>query len=396
MGPHLRTPRTGRADTLRSTRLWLSALLLSLLSVTPLYADEASGTYTGSVALRGNYYWERSTRVLAPATVMSLETPSGTRVEAGYLIDAITSASQATGVVVDKAFTETRHDATAGVGYEFDFGKSQLDVSVRGRFSREPDYLSLGGGFAAALSLNQRMTVLSLNGYFVHDDVGSVVRSAPKTGDSTLVTSKREHRGNLDVGSLGLSWDQVLNATTTLTLGADVAMLQGFQANPYRMVAYQALGSAPENHPERRIRQAYYVWLSHYLKKTRTALRAGYRIYRDSWQLLAHVPEVRLYQELGAHTEVRLRYRYYTQNAAFFQREAGYTEQHTYLTADPKMTAFHDQTLGVRLRLSLEFLAFTPLDFFHTATLDFGVEYIFNTNRYGNGLVGQGGLSWAF
>jgi hypothetical protein len=30
-------------------------------------ADAASGTYTGSVSLRGNYYWERSTRVIACA-----------------------------------------------------------------------------------------------------------------------------------------------------------------------------------------------------------------------------------------------------------------------------------------------------------------------------------------
>jgi hypothetical protein len=60
------------------------------------------------------------------------------------------------------------------------------------------------------------------------------------------------------------------------------------------------------------------------------------------------------------------------------------------------MSAFHDQTVGVKLRLALDFLSFTALDLFHTAALDFGVEYIFNTNRYGNGFVGQGGLGWSF
>ncbi len=396
--PHLSPTRRPLRSRRRNPQAWLLAwLLLGLLFAPPsLRADEASGTYTGTISLRGNYYWERSTRVLAPATVMSLETPSGVRAEAGYLIDAITSASQATGIMVDREFTETRHDATAGIGYEFDFGKSQLDLSARGRFSREPDYLSLGAGFGAALSMNQRMSVISLNGYFVHDDVGSVVRMAAAAGESRVIAKRREHRGNLDVGSLGIAWDQVLNATTTMTLGVDVALLEGFQANPYRVVAYQQLGVGPENHPERRLRQGYYTWFSHYLKKTHSALRLGYRLYRDSWDILAHVPEVRLHQELGEHAEVRLRYRYYTQSAAYFQRSEGYSKNDRYITNDPKMTAFRDQTLGVRLRLDLGFLAFTPLDFFHTAVLDFGVEYIFNTNRYGNGLVGQGGMSWAF
>ncbi len=380
---------------------WLWLLLFSLLfarlfSPEPLQADEASGTYTGSVALRGNYYWERSTRVLAPATVVSLDTPSGVRVEAGYLIDAITSASQATGIGVDREFTEVRHDATGGVGYEFDFGKTQLDLSVRGRFSREPDYLSLGGGFAAAFSLNQRMTVLSLNGYFVHDDVGAVKRMPVAPGESRVIAKRREHRGNLDVGSLGLSWDQVLSPTTTMTLGIDMALLEGFQANPYRMITVQQGVVYPEKHPDSRLRQGYYAWLSQYVKRTRTALRAGYRLYRDDWDILAHVPEVRLYQEFGEHTEVRLRYRYYTQSAAHFLRPDGHDSGDRYVTADPKMTAFRDQTIGMRLRVDLGFLAFTALDFFHSAAVDFGVEYIFNTNRYGNGLVGQGGISWAF
>jgi hypothetical protein len=32
----------------------------------PLAADEASGTWTGEVTVQGNYYWETSTRVVAP------------------------------------------------------------------------------------------------------------------------------------------------------------------------------------------------------------------------------------------------------------------------------------------------------------------------------------------
>jgi hypothetical protein len=375
-------------------------LLLGVLSITapasPGAADAASGTYTGTLAVRGNYYWERSTRVLAPATALSLDTPSGIRVEGTYLLDAITSASQATGVQSDVGFTEVRNDVSAGIGYEVDLGASQLDLSAKGRFSKEPDYLSRGIGFGAALSLNQRASVLALNGYLLNDDVGMVVRMAPADDPTRLDATKRQHVGDLRALSLGLSWDQVLTATTTFTLGVDLAALEGFQANPYRIGAFQDGGGAPEHHPNKRLREAAYLWLAQYLTLTRSTLRLGYRVYRDSWEILAHTPEVRLHQEVGKHVELRLRYRYYTQNASFFFRERGNKRADKYVTADPKMSAFRDQTVGLRLRVALDFLSFTALDALHTAALDFGVEYVFNTNRYGNGLIGQGGFGWAF
>jgi hypothetical protein len=373
-----------------------STLTLAWLTPTPSRADAASGTYTGSLSARGNYYWERSTRVVAPAITATLETPGGAHVDTTYLIDAITSASQATGVLDDHAFTELRNDVSGGLGYEIDFGQAQLDLTARARFSKEPDYLSRGVGFASALSLNHRLTVIALNGNYNFDDVGRVARSVASPTSDTLIAAQRLHVGDLDVLSLGVSVDQVLSRTSWIQLGYDAALLEGFQANPYRIVAYEDGGAAPESHPDGRTRQAYYVWLSQYLVKTRSSLRLGYRLYHDSWNITAHVPEVRLYQEIGPYFDVRLRYRYYTQNAASFWKRDGNVRSDRHITNDPKMSPFHDQTVGVKLRVNFEFLAFTPLDMLHTAALDFGVEYVFNTNRYGNGLVGQGGLSWAF
>ncbi|MFT3925589.1 MAG: DUF3570 domain-containing protein [Myxococcales bacterium] len=360
-------------------------------------ADESSGTFTGSVSARGNYYWERSTRVLAPATTVTLESPHGGHMDATYLIDAITSASQATGVVADHPFTEIRNDIGGGLGYEFDLGKAQLDLTARGRFSKEPDYLSRGLGFASSLSLNHRLTVISLTGNYNFDDVGRVVRMVANPTSDKLIAKQRQHVGDLDVLSFGLSVDQVLSRTAWIQLGYDGAFLDGFQANAYRLIAYKdGGGAASEKHPDQRVRHAGYVWYEQYVTQTRSAVRLGYRLYHDSWNITAHVPEIRLYQEIGPFFDVRLRYRYYKQNGADFWHRVGYVHADKYITNDPKMSPFHDQTVGLKLRVNFEFLAFTPLDFFHTAALDFGVEYVFNTNRYGNGLIGQGGLSWAF
>jgi hypothetical protein len=374
----------------------LGALVLVLAHVFPerVAADAASGTYTGSVSLRGNYYWERSTRVIAPATALMLATPSGVRAEATYLLDAITSASQATGVQSDVGFTEVRHDASGGLGYELDLGKHQLDLSARGRFSREPDYKSRGAGFGGSFSTNERNTVLRLNGYLLHDSVYKIDRMAPPSDPNKLMQTDALHKGDLNAYSLGLAWDQVLSPTWTLTLGFDGALLDGFQSNAYRVAAYADGGGSPEHHPDRCIRSAYYVWLAHYFVRTKSALRLGYRFYHDDWDIQAHTPEVRVHQELGNYVELRLRYRYYTQTHSEFWRKGGNLRADEYITADPKMSPFHDQTVGFKLRVSLEFLSFTGLDVLHQAVLDFGVEYVFNTNRYGNGLIGQGGFTW--
>lgn len=396
------SPRLGTVQSRRTAALLfvVYALCASLAA-----ADAASGTYTGQINARGNYYWERSTRVVAPSLNASLSTPVGVRVDGTYLIDAISSASVATGTIDDRVFTEKRHDVTAGLGYEFELGKAQLDLYGSGRVSREPDYKSNRGGFSAALSLDQRNTVLHFNSYYSHDDVYRVLRMVPADDPSKLIRSRADYVGNLDVVSLGFAWDQVLNRSTTMTLGFDLSLLNGFQANAYRMAKFTTMGAGPEHHPEQRTRSAPYLWLSHFFEQTRSAIRMNYRFYRDDWDINAHSVDGRVHQEIGDNFELRLRYRYYVQSESFFNKKGGYIAPDAmngiagdrYITADPKMTAFHDHTVGLRMRLSLDFLSFTKLDFLHTAVLDWTVEYMRITNRYGpDALVAQGGLGWSF
>lgn len=388
------------ATCMRSGKLWTVRLgtalllLLTLLSASRLSADAVTGTYTGSVALRGNYYWERSTRVMAPSLTAAVETPQGVRVDGTYLIDAITSASQATGVLTDNTFREIRHDAQAGVGHEFDFGKTQLDLMVRGRFSREPDYQSRNLGIVAALSLFERNTVLRFNGNYLNDDVYRVTRMAASTGP--LVATKPLHVGDLQTVVLGLAWDQVLSPLATLTLGYDLAVLHGYLANPYRAALFRDGAPKAETHPDLRVRNGMYFWFSHYLKATSSALRVGYRLYQDNWGITAHAAEGRIYQELGEHVMLRLRYRYYHQDQAEFWRLGGNLESDTYFTADPKMSPFPDQTFGLKLRVALGFLSNTALRTFQQAVLDLSGEYMISESRYGNGVIGQGGILFPF
>jgi hypothetical protein len=378
-------------------RLALLVLAFVVLPCEHASADAVTGTTTGTVALRGNYYLERSTRVVAPAVSARVDTAQGVRVEGTYLIDAITSASQSTGVASDVGFTEIRNDVQGGTGYEFDLGGTQLDIGLRGRMSKEPDYFSRGGGLTAALSLFERTTVLRFNGYYLHDDVARVERSAPANEPGKLVAKHAVDVGTLNALSLGFAIDRVLNRTTTLTLGFDEGLLHGFTSNAYRKVAYADGGGNPENHPRSRARHAAYAQAAHFLAKTRTAIRIGYRLYKDSWDILAQAAEVRVHQELSRAHEVRLRYRYYTQSSSYFYRAGRNVRTDEFITADPKMRPFHDHTIGGQVRLGLTALELSALSRLSTASLDFSFDYIFSSNPgYRRGLMAQAGMIWPF
>jgi len=371
------------------------ALLLSMLAIAPAAADGTTGTWSGSVELRGNYYWETSTRVVAPSVNLALESPSGVRLHTEYLVDSITSASQAAGTIVDVGFTEIRHDAGGGIGYEFDLGDAQLDLDASVRFSYEPDYFSTGAFVGGALSLNQRNTILRMNLAVVQDDIRQVLRGASeRVDDSGRNLSDRGEIGELwaFVGSLGI--EQNLSPSATFQLGYDFGRLSGFLSNAYRMVSVQGV-LQPETHPELRIRHTLHSRVAYYARPLRSAFHLQLRAYLDSWDIRALSPEVRWYQEIGQFAHLRTRYRFYRQTESFFA-DPMYTGEDRYFTADPKMTAFDNHLLGVQLRLQMRFLHSTVLHGLRDSALTFGFEYIWNTNRYGNAVISQAGLLFPF
>lgn len=360
------------------------------------HADKTTGTWTGVIEARGNYYWETSTRVVAPSLRADLEAPNGLRLSAEYLIDTITSASVGSGLVSDVRFTEIRHDLALGAGYEFDLGSSQLLINARGRTSTEPDYNSYQGSLSSSLSFNDRASVLSLNASFLHDDVGKILRGAARVGPDGRNLSDRGQVGVLSVFALSAGYTQILTPTLFVDVGYDVGFLNGFQANPYRSVSVAGVMRA-ENHPDSRTRHSAYGRLAWYIRPTHTAIHLMYRAYLDSWDIAALTPEVRLYQELASNATLRLRYRHYSQTRAYFQHDpANYVADDLYVTADPKMTTFHSNLVGGELLLNLDFLEDSALHFARAASIDLSFDYIWNTNRYGNGVIAQVGLRVPF
>ena len=378
-------------------RLQLAAVMMLLLASTAS-ADRASGTWTGNIELRGNYYWETSTRVVSPTLGVNLEAPNGVRLHADYLVDSITSASQAAGVIEDVRFTEIRHEGSVGTGYELELGNANLDLGVSFRTSREPDYLSLSGALTAALSLNDRSTVLNLSAFVLRDEIRQVLRAGggarPMGTGGTSADAFRESFYGLGFTA---GWTQLLGRSVWSQVTYQYGYLDGFLANAYRRVSVADV-LRPENHPGTRHRHTLTGRLAGFIGASGTSLHLIYRAYMDSWDIAALTPEVRIYQQIASNLNVRLRWRHYTQRRSFFYRDVYGQElpDDDFVTADPKMSTFHSNLLGFQLLLKGGFLNETALDVFRNATLDLTFEYIWNTNRFGNGVIAQAGVRIPF
>ncbi|MBW1874899.1 MAG: DUF3570 domain-containing protein [Deltaproteobacteria bacterium] len=320
-------------------RLLLAASIV-LLGVHPqrANADAVTGTWTGDAQVRGNYYWDRSTRVLAPEFIAQLEAPQGTRMRVDYLVDSITSASIAAGALEDVRFTEVRHDVDLKAGHEFVERENPVDLFGGFRLSREPDYFSFATLFQPTIWLADRATMFRGRISYRHDEIGQTFRGgSQQRPDNMGGTSADAFRETLDAVSLAAGWEQVLSRTLVLEVGYDFTYQWGFLANPYRSVLG---GQIPENHPGQRYRHLLFSRLAWYIPRSRTSLQVLYRSYVDNWKVSAVNPEFRIYQEMSPFFQTRLRYRYYTQTSSFFYKSNpnDYSLDDQYVTADPKLS----------------------------------------------------------
>jgi hypothetical protein len=367
----------------------VAAALLGLAS--SAQADESSGTWTGNVEARGNYYLERSTRVMMPAVRVNVEAPDGIRVRASYVLDVIASASIAqTGGGKDGVFTELRHGiGQFALGKRIDTGNAEVDLAVHGTYSTENDYKSLTYGIVGSAALNDKNTTLTLGVTRVDDVVEN-------NTDPTF-------RGKLGAISFGLGLSQLLSPVLKFDAGYQLQYLEGFLGNPYRRALVggrpragsdQLMGGLPkpEDPPDTRWRHNFEGALSWYMPRTATTIQLYMRGYTDSWDIQALTPEPRVYQQFGNDTVLRVRYRFYTQTRADFAPEEGQTRYPVGyegpVTSDPKMFSFHSQQIGLRLTYRLSALG-GALSGLRDAVLDASLDRGWSTSSFGNYWVGS-------
>ena len=256
------------------------------------------------VTVRGAYYREASTRVIQPVVEVSKDLPGGVDLTATYLLDAITSASVAAGVVGDATFTELRNDVGLAVGWNRPRGRLSLGY----RYSAESDFWSHSVGFSEQFRLWEDAATLAVNFGLSFDGAWPRIARTPDCETNAQLICRSISR------FFSVGYSLVINRQLLAQVTGETTYMTGYLASLYRAVPNHGF----ENLPTERLRLVASPRVAYYVIPSRTSLQLQYRFYHDDWGLNAHMVEGVVHQELGQGFEVRLSYRFYTQTPADF------------------------------------------------------------------------------
>jgi hypothetical protein len=321
----------------RARRLARGLLALALAWVTLLAPAWARAENT--VALWGNYYLERSTRVISPMAAIAVDLPHETELELTYLVDNITSASGTFQAELnDEPFQEFRQEARVAVSTEL-FGF--LRPGILARYSYEPDYTSLTYGLSLTANLFDDLTTVTLSGQRQND---------------AIMARGNNFEDTLDTWRLALNVTQVVTPNLVVGASLETQILDGYTQNPYR----------EEFHPRQRERYAMGAYASYRLTGPGTTVRLGYRYYWDDWDIQSHRLDLHVFQRLGRDLEIVPHIRVYDQQGVVGAERPFPTKFAetgiSYFTNDPKLFDLGTTGLGLRVIWTLGFLEGTALD----------------------------------
>ena len=276
------------------------------------------------------------TTVISPLVQAAADVTPDTSVSLGYVADVVTSASvdivsQASPTTIH----DTRHQVSTGATHIFD----AVTVHANYSFSRENDYLSHTIAVGAEKELFDKNTTLGI-GYAIS------LNTVGRADDLNFSRS-------LTVQSTSLSWTQIVTPRVLTQITYELGDSQGFQSSPYRYVPVRAnLGAAPEfwvaeTDPDSRWRHALVFAVNRAIGEA-SSIQGDYRIYHDTWGITSHTIGTRYFTHLTPDLELRLRNRFYTQDAASFYLD-NYTAPQKYMAFDRELSPLWSETIGAKL-----------------------------------------------
>lgn len=291
-----------------------------------------------------------------------------TTVSAAYSADVVTGATasvyQVDAVSAATTFEDVRHEARLGLGFE----GSRARLALSAGAGVERDYASITAGASGSVDLPGKNTTLALsytrNFDHVCDRENALLTPLERLAlegsdpcekkkvvlveDTPGVTVWR----SLDIDTAQATLTQNLSPTAVLQTSLFGQVLRGFQANPYRRVRIGDL-LPQETVPDVRARAALMLRINRFLPVIRGAVHAGLRGYSDTWGVDAVTAELGYSQYLGQSLLVRLRGRFYYQQAATFYKDAYYYETEStagaYFTGDRELGHLGNILAGARL-----------------------------------------------
>ncbi|MCG3118408.1 MAG: hypothetical protein ALAOOOJD_00608 [bacterium] len=365
--------------------LGVGALSLVLLTATISFTDD-------SVSLRTNFFSDSGGLLVQSPTlqfikeiarnkVLSLQysldrvnIPPFRGISAKPLpLDGVSGASKPVNTTNPNAtYTKNRNELIATLN------ATQWNATVY--YSAENDYTGRLLGFGFNQEYNQKNTTLAAGLSYGYDTISPVGKKATYTHTNVIATA---------------AITQTLSPTAIMRFGVDVARHGGYQSNPYRTVNVAGQYYL-EQHPQQRTRVAGYVKLNKHLHPANAALWMEYRLYNDDWGVLSHTLAFQFYQNLSKRLHVRYRYRYYTQNNAYFWKKDYSLLQRLpkYFTDDYKLEPFNSHLYGFHLAYRLEGLR-KKSSLLEHSTVDMKYERFFTSNNFTANVI-QIGLTFEY
>ncbi len=378
----------------------LKRLLATSLGLSALLAAQGGRAQVAELAPRATVLFEPSGSshllVINPSAALQVAPTDWLQVHAGYDADIVSGATESLKGgrlspvdIVSGAtdFKDTRHQVSGGFGLT----RETTTLSATYTFGTEADYRSNAFAIAAGTNFFQKNTELSLaygRGFdrvcttaFAAADAPSV-RSPLDSSDGCFTEANERTTRKVDLDNFQVSWTQAWTPVLATQLVLYGSLQHGFLENPYRAVVIAPAGDqALENHPDNRLRMAAALRGKYYVKPIGTALTAGARLYRDTWDILGQTYEVEAERYLLPELRLLVRGRFYTQTEALFWSD-DYTggeptdgPRGQYWTGDRELSPLTSYLLGGRIVFKEEGepnkrLAFVLLSFESSLSFD--------------------------
>ena len=276
------------------------------------------------------------TTVVSTVVAASHDAWRGATLSTAYVTDVVSSASVDVVSNATHQMNDVRHEVKGALRQVL--GDTRLSAAYL--YSVENDYASHNLQLSLARDLFRKNTTLDLGYALSLDDVR-------RAGDRNF------HRSLAIHGLVG-TWTQTLTPATIAQASYSFSYDAGYEASPYRFVPIDSPidgtieFKVAETEPDRRFRHAFVIGLNRHLGKD-SSLQGDYRLYFDSWGLLAHTIQLRYFVKFRDFT-LRLRERFYYQRGADFFRTQ-YTSDHLtpFVTADRELSTFWSNIVGAKL-----------------------------------------------
>ena len=265
-------------------------------------------------------------RAIGPAFLVRKKLADRVSVSGSVYVDAVSNASIDV-VTTASPYKETRVEYALGVDYVY--RDAQITLSTTS--SHEPDYTANSASLDVAQEVFGGLTTLSLGFTRGSDRVGK--HNSPGFFDSATHWKYR----------LGVT--QILTPYWLMSANVEAMSDDGYLGSPYRVA--RVFGAAiPERDPRTRTSRALKLRAIGDVG-SRSAVRAEYRYFWDTWAIRAHTTEVGYSRYFGDAWLGDGFLRFYTQRHALFYSDNA-TVETTYISRNRQLSSFSSVGLGAK------------------------------------------------